>query len=306
MMRSVALAALLASLLAGCASTDDPSGPSASEPTFDDLDLQATSSTGVIRGVVVDDAIRPVPGATVRLTGDAPQETTTTESGTFGFDSLAPGTYFLEVSKPGFFSGQQSADVVAGIADPAIVKVLLAVDTASLPYVEAYVFDGYIECMTPNVALCGLVNGLVEIAGGPANVTADSSQVRYPLAKAPSWTQTEMVWSSTQALGGSMTVMYSYHNGCDDATGLYCDLEAAGPSPLLLVATPDDITRIGLGAEEPDLYIRTFTDSAVEGAPVGSAGLTLEQSFQYYTHIFYGYQPPAGWRFSSGEPVPQP
>lgn len=305
-MRAFALVSLLAaSLLAGCSSSD-PSGPSSTEPSFDDLGLQATSSTGVIRGIVVDDAIRPVADAKVRLTGSAARETTSTAAGTFGFDDLAPGTYFLEVAKPGFFEAQQSADVVAGVAEPPIVKVLLQVDAANLPYFEAYVFSGFIECMTPNVALCGLINALVEIGGGPSNVTADNSQVRYPLARVPDWVQTEMVWQSTQALGGEMTVMYSYQNGCDDAAGLYCDLEAAGTSPLLLVATPEDIATIGLGVEEPELYIRTFTSSAVTGAPVNSVGLTLEQGFEYYTHIFYGYQPAEGWRFSSGEPIPAP
>jgi hypothetical protein len=97
MMRVVALVALLAAaLLAGC-SGSNPSDKSSTEPTFDDLGLQATSSTGVIRGVVVDDAIRPVAGATVSLTGESTGETVSTAAGTFGFDALAPGTYFLKV-----------------------------------------------------------------------------------------------------------------------------------------------------------------------------------------------------------------
>jgi hypothetical protein len=99
---------------------------------------------------------------------------------------------------------------------------------------------------------------------------------------------------------------YSYPAGCNDPTGLYCDYSADGPSPLLLAAGPDAIKQIALGTGEPELYVRTFTGSAVPGAPVNSAGLTLEQSFDYYTHVFYGYQPTEGWRFSSGEPVPMP
>jgi hypothetical protein len=196
MMRSSAIPALLfAALLAGCAGNGSPQGTSATEPTFDDLDLDATATTGVIRGIVVDDAIRPVAGAKVTLKGDAPRETTSTEAGTFGFDSLAPGPYFLTVSKPGFSEAQASAEVVAGVAEPPIVKVLLNVDAANLPYFEAYVFSGFIECMTPNVALCGLVNGVVEIATGTQNVTQDISQVRYPLSKVPPGSRPR--WSGT-------------------------------------------------------------------------------------------------------------
>lgn len=304
-MRAIAILALLAgALLAGCNSPSN-AAPSESGPSFDDLGLQATSSTGVIRGVVVDEAIRPVEGARIRLQGETPKEAVSTAAGTFGFDALEPGTYFLTVSKVGFFDAQQSADVVAGVAEPPAVKVQLAIDVENRPYVEAYVFSGFIECSTPNLAACGLVTDVGNLATGQ-NLTQDNSQVRYPLSKVPTWVQTEMVWHSTQALGGAMSVMYSYENGCDDAAGLYCDHEVTGTSPLLLTANQEDIDRIGLGSEEPELYIRTFTASAVEGAPVNSAGLTIEQGFEYYTHIFYGYQPPEGWRFSSGQPIPQP
>ena len=312
-MRSLTIAALLAgALLAGCTGGGNDPASTGPEPTFDDLGLQATASTGIIRGVVVDDAIRPIMGATISLQGDLARETVSTDLGTFGFEGLPAGTYFLTVSKAGYFDAQQDAEVVAGVAEPRIVKVQLLVDAANQPYVETYVFSGFIECMTPNVALCGLVNDLAA-----SNLTQDNNQVVYPLAKVPDWVQTEMVWDSTQAAGGKMSVMYSYHNGCDDAAGLYCDHEASGASPLLLVANRTVIDTIGLGTEE-DLYIRTFTE-AVEGtrhclpevpevgtACTGSAGLTLEQSFEYYTHVFYGYQPPEGWRFSSGDPVPQP
>ena len=301
-MRSLAIAALLAgALLAGCTSSGNGSDPASdSGPTFDDLDLEATSSTGVIRGVVVDDAIRPVEGAKVALQGDSPREAVSTDIGTFGFEGLQPGTYFLTVSKPGYFASQGSAEVVAGVAEPGIVKVQLLLDADNRPYVETYVFSGFNECSTPNLAACGLANDLGGFAG-QQNVTQDNTQVRYPLGKVPTWIQTEMVWQSTQALGGEMSLMYSY----GDCGGLYCDHQVTGPSPLLLVATPEDIAEIGLGEAEPELYIRTFTGPVAED-PVGVVGVTVEQGFEYYTHVFYGYQPPEGWRFSSGDPVPQP
>lgn len=299
-MRAIAILALVAgSVLAGC-SGSDPEATSEGGPTFDDLGLQATSSTGVIRGVVVDDAIRPIAGANVALTGDAAREATSTAAGTFGFDDLEPGTYFLSVSKLGYLPTQQSADVVAGVAEPPIVKVQLMVDAANLPYVASYVFSGFTECMTTVFQLCGFLNDVTTDAG-LGNQTHDNTQTKHAVDRVPTWVQSEMVWSSTQALGGTMSLMYSWTTDCPDSPFL-CDHDVEGTSPLLLTADAEDIAQIHIGDGE-DVYIRTFTGSVEGTVP---AGLTLQQSFDVYTHVFYGYQPPEGWRFSDGGDVPQP
>jgi hypothetical protein len=40
------------------------------------------------------------------------------------------------------------------------------------------------------------------------------------------------------------------------------------------------------------------------GCPWG-VGATYEQRFELFTHVFYGFEPPVGWRFSAdGVPVP--
>jgi hypothetical protein len=308
-MRALAIVALLASaLLAGCSGSKDAPA-SDSGPTFDDLGLQATSSTGVIRGVVVDEAIRPVAGAKVTLMGDSPQEATSTAQGTFGFDGLPAATYFLKVHKAGFQDAQQSADVVAGVADPDVLKVQLVTDAANMPYYEEYVFDGFIECSAtvgaPGVgylsgALCSFPNGLTEETG---NVTQDNFGVFYQLSKKPTWMQSEMVWQSTQAFGGEMNLEYSWDCG-DDNAGFLCDHAQAGSSPLLLTANPDDIETINAGDYSKELFVRVFNEHSAEAAD--TVGVTAEQKFTIYTHVFYGYQPADGWRFSSGDPVPQP
>lgn len=306
-MRTIAIACLLAAALAGCAGGSQD-GTSDSGPTFDDLGLQATSSTGLIRGVVVDDAIRPVPGARVALSGPSMAEGTSTGAGTFGFDSLLPGTYFLTVSKPGYFQAQQSVEVVAGVAEPPIAKVLMQVDAANLPYVEAYVFEGFIECSGSFVAVgfaaCSFVN-LVSDTAGAGNVTQDNFGVFYGLSKTPTWLQSEMVWDSTQALGSEMALMYSWD--CGDT--LLCDHEVSGTSPLLLTADETAIAEINGGDYGEDVFVRAFNEglqeTQVDGVS-GGLGLTLQQRFTIYTHAFYGFQPPEGWRISSGEPAPSP
>lgn len=313
---SVGVVALL--LLAGC--TGGGKKDPADDADFSKLGLAPTDTTGIIRGVVVDDAVRPLAGVAVTARGEGPEaSTTTTAEGTFGFDGLAPGTYFLKASKPGFRDTQQSADVVAGLAEPPIVKVLLAADPANRPYFEAYTFEGFMECgvtgVVVGVALClapNLVTG--------QNVTNEHTQVTYQLSRRPTWVQTEMVWESTQQTGNELALMYSWTGDC----GLLCDHQVNGTSPLLLQANQTVIDAIGLG-NGTDLYIRVFNDDLEEtdshvrqctpipdpvlgatwctGAGVGA---TVEQKFDHYTHIFYGYQPPPDWRFTADPQVPQP
>src|SRR5688572_21074791 len=98
-------------LLAGCTGGGDGPPPADEPVDFSNLELEATETTGVIRGVVVDDAIRPLANATVTLVSDGDRTATTTDSGTFGFEQVPPGTHFLTVSRFRYLDQQQSVDV---------------------------------------------------------------------------------------------------------------------------------------------------------------------------------------------------
>src|ERR1041385_538006 len=116
MLRPGLVAALLVLvLLAGCSGSPHKkaSNDPADQANFDQLGLHATDKTGVIRGVVFDEAIKPVANATVNLTAGttAAGVTHTGADGAFGFSDLEPGTYFLHANKTGFIEVQQSAEV---------------------------------------------------------------------------------------------------------------------------------------------------------------------------------------------------
>jgi hypothetical protein len=113
------LAVMLMSLgLAGCAAGGDGS-EEADDLAVSDLGLEATATTGIIRGVVVDEAIRPLPGVRVTLVVEGEtKQTESNDAGAFGFDSLPPGTYFLKAERFGFESIQQAAEVKAGDSQP--------------------------------------------------------------------------------------------------------------------------------------------------------------------------------------------
>jgi hypothetical protein len=87
---------------------------------------------GAIAGTVADAATdAPLAGATVVLSGSADAETTTDDTGAFGFDELLPGEYELEVQLEGYLP-QTFAATVAGGATTTLALELRGNDVAVL------------------------------------------------------------------------------------------------------------------------------------------------------------------------------
>jgi hypothetical protein len=131
---------LLGAALAGCTSKAPPKDTSTDVAP----ELAVTATTGGIRGLIVDQAVVPVPAAKVTLSGGTNK--TTDKNGLFNFTGLAPGDYFVIVAKPGFKGVQAAATVVAGVSDPPIVKVLLERLSTAQPYLDFYKLDGFYDC----------------------------------------------------------------------------------------------------------------------------------------------------------------
>jgi hypothetical protein len=334
---------LLVLTLAGCSEAEPPAP--AADGSFDGLGLKATEDTGVLRGVVFDEAIRPLQGVAVSITGaDGPVATATTnDDGAFGLDGLAPGEYFLAASKAGYAKAAASARVVAGLDDPDAVKILLAADPASRPYPVQHVMDGYLSC-----------SARVVLTAYPAGecLDSDTSQVFYALDRVPDFIQSEMAWDSTQALGDAMSLVSECFmaEGENDQGAAYdpspCPKgnlvvnRSEGSSPLVIRVDKDLATlfRLGDGATGAAHRLRVFaagradTDVVDEegnnrmlNSTTGGAvpcvawpalnegcfrftgvGVIANQRFTVYTTVFYGYAPPADWLFIADGAIPQP
>lgn len=296
--RLVVAALLVGTLLAGCAGGGG--GSEASDPAFDELDLQATATTGIIRGVVVDEAIRPIADARVVLRTEPAREAVTGGDGLFGFDGLEAGAYFMTVERRGYFPVQQSAEVIAGVEEPPIVKVLLKVDAARTPFWQALVFDGYIECTTSVLVLCGAPAILTG-----QNFTNDRFAWDQYFSDNATHLQAEMVWESTQALSPELYFeMEALNDDCEDADegndiGFFLN-NTRGPSPIYSTVNETQIKEWSIGTVCP-IWMSIFS-GGVAGTP---AGFTVQQRFTMYFHTFHFYAPPAGWRFTV-EPPPAP
>lgn len=235
---------------------------------------------GAVAGVVVSEAIVPLAGASVGLEPGGLAATTDAE-GVFRFSGLEPGSYTLAVSLAGFV-----AQTVAVAAGQGLVQVILATDTSATAYVEAYVHDGFMD-YSANVAGARTSNN------NAPNYTFDG--------RVPDAIQVEIVWESTQAFGSRMDLTLIANDG---GTLLPVAGRADGPSPLMVHLDQATIQEFGFG---PDvlLDVAVFVGGE-ELAPGAGAGLALQQPFRLFTHMFYGYAPPDGWRFSTEGTVPLP
>lgn len=312
-MRILVALLFVATALAGCS---DAPAASAPEDTFGDLGGKATETTGLIRGVVVDPAIFPIEGATITLVGSE-TDTTTNADGAFVIDGLEPGFHTVRASKLGFVPVQQQVEVVAGVDRPPAVKIQMPRDTEAIPYFVPWVWQGYMVCSTSAVQVCGAPNTVVQTfcQGGvdpfcilPQDITGDDFMEHFDVDKPPTWAQAEIAWRSTQALGDTLTVfMEAFQLDGLAFEGLG---SATGTSPVVVSAGPERINGTSLGQDGSQfgglipLQLRVFAGASETAG--GAVGAVVEQGWESFVHIFYGYSPPEGWRFTEDPDVPRP
>lgn len=314
MRAALACSLVLAVTLGGCAGNSGD--PQSASP------FVATESTGIILGLVVDGAIRPIPGANVTLAANPPRHSTTDANGSFGFAGLTPGSYQIRAKKPGFGEAQTVATVAAGDNQPPLVKFTLLFDPGLGSYVEAHVWDGYIECgsyapVIGHFAICTAgptLNAMLCPSGVcTGNVTQDHIFTFYMLTSLPEWVQAELVWQSTQQFGQGLQLFLSSSTPENAAgTGFDENLNVTrGASPLLGTLNRTVMAAAGIGTEKglfPRVYPAPYdpTVQCIPGAGCDGVGIAVSQRFTAYFHFFFNYKPPSDWRFSATGLVPPP
>ncbi len=318
------MAATAALVLAGCSGSEESAEPTVD---FSDQGLEATSTTGVIRGVVVDSTIAPIASAVLAINGKN-LNTTSDDSGRFGFDGLEPGTYFLTASKVGFATIQQSVDVVAGDEEPPIVRILMEPNRSANPYYLQTHHRGFISCgfLTANFVWDA---DSCDPTGAAGYAARDDSRPRFEVSAPPTYLQTEITWEPTQALGDQLVVIESpcesanTDAACDSGDGRLCN--NVGPAPIICrmnqthsgsrLADGTYWENNGVGLNESRLGQAGHTGFEVavyagcfNGCVLGAVGVGVdfEQTFDVYNTYFYGYEPPADWSLLKDGTVPPP
>lgn len=320
---------LVVPVLAGCADKG-PKADSTSD-TFDDLDLEATATTGVIRGVVVDERIVPVADATINLGGAAEQrEATSDGEGRFAFDGLEPGTYFLTAKHLLYTEVQTTVEVVAGISEPAITKVLLVRKFSQDPFHEQHAHDAFIQCNQAGAyyasAPCvtdftGIAMGYWPGAAGArpcppgrqcctaAGCAQELRRIQeenrgFHVTLGPGW-QTliyEMTWKESSDTFSALGLTVSYNETERCACHNYASTGSAAPYRL----------QIDLGVDHPNSNPTEPQLIPPEGLPAmyyfigarSSPALVINQKVQLFSTFFHFGVPEEGWSFIAGDPFP--
>jgi hypothetical protein len=324
-MRAPLAAVLVATILvAGC--SGKPQADAAGVTDFSDFeeDLEATESTGVIRGVVVDQAINPLAGARVEVTG-LQRNTTTDGNGRFGFDDLAPGDYFLSASKPGYTDIQQTALVVAGVEEPKAVRIMLQAVPGSLPYFVPYSYTGFVSCSF-KAANYVFRAGDCDPTGALGYRDRDDSHPVFVAENPPLLFQSEITWEHNQDLGESLvTIQVACENedcsGGGGNAGQDTDLprvrfcNTRGVAPLICRVTQEEpggtsgygLNESHLGDTHKSFEVAVYANCYQQCVnSVYGLGLVFEQKFDLFAHAFYNYEPPEDWTFIATGAVPEP
>jgi hypothetical protein len=276
--RTAALA-LLAFALAGCASASGPP-------------QGAGSGAGArVEGVAVTAAIVPLANASVALVPGG-QTAVTDGEGRFAFDGVPDGEYLVTAARGGYLAAQAGVRVAGGAPSPALVQLVLDSDCGVAPYFEAYAYEGLLD-VSARFGPAGASGGGLF---GPASLGTG-----YNLGpRLPDWVQGELVWSATQPLADSLLLTISPQNGSTLQTVAQL---VDGPSPLALGFGRDVLEGWDMQPGQP-LGLSAFAGNNTP--PPGPAlGVAAQQPFHLFTHLFYGYAPPAGWRFTAdGDALP--
>lgn len=283
------LLAALALVLAGCSG----GGGKAEEDPTAGLGLEPTATTGIIRGVVVDETITPVSKVAITI-ASLKRTVESNDVGAFGFEGLDPGTYFLSASKPGYKAVQQSAEVEAGVAEPKITKIQLAADPTTRPTFEVFHFQGYLECS----ALAGPFFQPCEVPFTDQHVGNDNYYTEFPLSGNASFIHVSMVWEATQAFGRNL-----YFNLFDGYDAYQVAEYNGGPSPLEGNANATALAETNINSQGYVAYeVATDGEAPADGVP-GLAGASVKQGFDAYLVVFYGFVPPEGYAYHrDGDP----
>lgn len=324
---SLAAGLLLVAALAGCSDGDGKL----------DASDGATATTGILRGLVVDEAIRPIADAQVRATAEGKDLNATTDAGgLFRWTGLEPGAYVVEVSKPFYAPHRQAVVVQAGVDEPELARFQLVFEPASVPFAQVYQYDGFFECGSnivracsqPNIATWIVLCAQTGICLG--NVTNDRSLLFQHIDGPPSFLQSELVWKETLPTATEFTLLMG--GGTEEELRSGVNLPAynitSGPSPLLGRVTnhegpdawckrvPDPpcedpvLNNSGIGLTRA-LLVQVDAGPSIKTPLCGTitpcaVGYSMQQPFTMYTTAFYGYEPPDEWRFALTGTTPPP
>lgn len=322
-------AALLLSVtfLAGCSDTGSQTDdtPSTADDIQDEFNVKPTDTKGVLLGVVVDEAIRPVEAVKVAINlADGTLQTKTSDTqGRFAFGDLEPGVYLLEFSHTQYATLATSVEVRAGEEDPPVHRFQVTRLFAQEPYTEMISFDGYLACAfavgTSSTCVndytrivgerCTPVGGVctTQCAGGCFRdlelAKQGGNRREYVSTIGPGWQSVifETTWDPTTETGENLGFTVSFY-ARPDAVHRYGG--TSGPDPLRLqLDTGVEHDSAQQGAADHTIIPANGTEELFVFYSAGGA-VVVNQQFTAYQTTYYYAIPEEGWSFIGNGPPP--
>jgi Carboxypeptidase regulatory-like domain len=306
------LAIGLAILLSGCSG----SGSSATTNDvgqFKDKEVKISGTTGAIRGIVVDQAIVPIPKVAVNVgtpTGNKTAETDT--QGRFVFSELPAGTYFLTFKHLLYRTVQQSIDVQAGV-EPPISRVQMDALFTAKPYHDQVKFKGFIACgYNAATVTAPCVTDYTQVAqpcnGGCApqlrSVQGDNRVLRTKVDA--NWQTIVLDMTFTPNGNGNTKEMgLLLRWGTGSASEWFGTTD--GASPLQLRFETGVTHTSEAGSRQRQVNVSGESDLDILGsitADNGALGASVNQEFLVFHTNFYNAKPPEKWSFAKGDDFP--
>ena len=265
--------ALLAVVLAGCSGEPPAAADGGTLGSLDSVEVDLSSTRGAIKGVVVDDAIRPLAGANLTLTPGG-QTKASDANGVLVFEGLEPGVYFVAASLFGHAATQASVDVAAGEAES--VRLLLAAVYTPQPYHDVYRYQGFME------AYASFASFAVEVVE-------------------PGLLPCTCTWTLDPPQDGLTTFVYE----ADGTTTADSPLPVYGTIYWEFISMPED--RIMSAHGDFPVY-QVFKREEFAGDTqnwtvrlTGSQWVHYNTRFDVFVTVWYNSVPPDGWSFIAGD-----
>lgn len=309
-MRLMVSTALVLLFLSGCstASSDENSDSNLRvEPVGDTAQRQAQ-----IQGMVVDWRIAPLPGAIVSA---AEAQVVTNEDGMFTLGGLEAGQHQIHVSKAGYIEVALTVNASRPDENPEYIKIILEPNSSATPYFIPLAHDGFISCSFKaplyRFAACALVADIWEVSGEPP-IVRDDYYSFFEIDRDPWFVQAELVWDSTQPAGDSLYFVV-------EPKSTSPLVNKTGISPLVVRADRASINASGMNAlgqiqhrvfsgensaTRPPIPVCGIPEPLTGGTHcIGGVGATIEQDYQLFSFVFYGFEPDPEWTFfQHGQP----
>jgi hypothetical protein len=241
--------------------------------------VTGTAQPHSLQGIVLDPALRPLPGAKVRAVGMG-GSTVTDQHGAFFLDGLPTrGIVVLALSHTGY--GNVSLQTSLEEQGTTKVRVILPALPSTAPWSELLEFKGSVGCQ----AVLVVGESLTQRADCPPGIDPGHTVWDFPVSPRLATAIIEIVWSPSQPLAEGLEGELRHVAG--NVTTL-ADQVARSPMRLVLA---QQVARQRFSEGGSLRLIVSAHPITAEDEQAIAAGVDIDQPFKAFASLFYGALP---------------